>query len=517
MAQMIHDEDDGKIAYRKMDPDSPVYYNDRINILEDLESIKLGEWEVLKNRMREIFLGNEDSDLFFIAHKEDEIVGKPQRLSEVKQKVVLLTQARKHLLHLGENVYKDKYIFLDENYDKRYDGGEHKILGFHFWLYRVVENGIEYMVLSEKKLDSQQHRLKGMKIDLKDSSELTKTLKLKTISNLFLVVEDRPSIQPMSKKDLVEFVKDLDLTQEEFIDFLYTHPDGKIYSHTKEYSKIRVYQELSGKFEGYPLHLIIWGGAGRGKTLELECIENKFEEEQAIFEAGSSTLKGLIPSFSEKPANPGHILKCLRRCLIDEMNKMFDKTTNYENVKGYLGQLNFLLEHKDREIGSGNNNSFRAHATAKLTIATNGFGYRHFVHEHMDVLDPTTLSRVLNLVVNSDEYNFVKQNRLKKNTCKKISKHQFLSIYDSCQNFLVDYDEEKVREIIQKTLEKAEKMSEIWEARSLHHSILLLDGIVKFRCLFHGDVLFRARKEDYEELEKTLLYVMESWTCAVKT
>ena len=150
IAQLIDDEEKGKVAYHKTDPREPIYYNDRINVLDDLESVELGNWEDLKNHMKGLFLGNEKEGLFFIAHKEDEIVGKPQRLYEVKQKVVLLTQARKKFSNPYNEGFKDSYIFLDENYDKRYDGAEHKILGFHFWIYRIVDNGIEYMVLIKK-------------------------------------------------------------------------------------------------------------------------------------------------------------------------------------------------------------------------------------------------------------------------------------------------------------------------------------------------------------------------------
>ena len=514
-AKQIIDEENGKVAHKETDPNEPVYYNDRINVLDDLKSIEFGTWKKVKRYMTKKF--SADGDLFFVAHKEDEIVGKPQELYQVKPKVVLVTHAKKTKYSFGEVVEQFKYIFLDDNYDKRFDGEEHEVLGFHFWIYRVVENGIEYMVLSETKLDPQEHRLRGMKINLKDSSELTKTLKIKTISNLFIVVEDEPSIKPMPKKDLIGFVEELGITKEEYIEYLYTHPDKNVYSHTPKYSRIRVYQELSGKYEGYPLHLMIWGDVGRGKTMELECINNKFMEERGICEAGNSTLKALIPSYSEKPADMGHILKCLRRCEIDELNKMFSKTQNYEIVKDYLGQLNFLLEHKDREVGSGNSNGFRAKATAKITIATNSFGSRTFLHEHIGVLDETTLSRMLHLVVDGNEYSFMENNQLKKSTQQKINNEQFLSMYDSCQNFLVSFDEEKVREIVKKTMDKSGDFKRVWKPRGVHHAILLLDGITKFRCLFDGDTSFRANARDYEELENVLNYIFESWTYPLKS
>ena len=92
-----------------------------------------------------------------------------------------------------------------------------------------------------------------------------------------------------------------------------------------------------------------------------------------------------------------------------------------------------------------------------------------------------------------------------------------MTIYDSCQSFLIDYEEEKVKEIYNKTLTLTkEPMREVWKARGLHHSVLLLDGIVKFRCLFESNKLFKAKQEDYEELERTLIYIIKSWDCPLR-
>ena len=483
-----------------------------INILDDSESKEVNNWGSVKFRMLGIC---KSEGLRFISHKEDEIVGKPERMFDVKKNYILITKAQKK--DSGGEI-KTKYLFLDDPYNRRDDGYEQEVLGLHFWTYRVVENAIEYIVLSEKELDPQQHRLRGMRIDLKDSSEFTKTLRIGTISNLFLAVENEPSIKPMPKEELIDFVQNLGLTKEEFIEYLYTHPrDKKVYGHSENYSKIRVIHELSGKYEGYPLHLFIWGAVGRGKTMELECINGKFDESRGIWEAGSGTLKGIIPSYSEKPANMGHIIKCHRRALIDEVSKMFERTQNYEMVTDYLGQLNFILEHKDREVGSGNSNNVRTQATAKITFATNPFGRRRFLYDHIDLIDSTTLSRILHLCVDKEEYEFIKANKPKKAGHSKINNYQFLSIYDSCQDFLVEYDDERVRDIFKQSVERAKNFREIWEARGLHHSILLLDGIVKSRCLFDGDKSFKAQECDYLELEKTLAYLERSWLFPLKS
>ena len=480
-----------------------------INILDDEESKEFGTWKKVKDKMLKLC---ESGDLTFISHKEDSIIGKPERMFEIKKNFVLITKTEKE--KQGET--KNKYLFLDDHINRRDDGYDIDSLEFHFWTYKIVENAIEYTVLSEKELDPQQHLLRGMKIKVKDLSEVTKTLKVKTLSNLFLCVENEPSIKPMPKDELIDFVKNLEITKEEFIEFLHTHPDGNIYNHTENFSKVRVYQELSGKWDDYPLHLMVWGVAGTGKTKEAECLNHKFDEVKGILEAGNGTIKGMIPSFAEKPSKVGYIIECLRRAILDELNKLIQNTNNYENFTDCFGKLNMLFEHKDRAVNSGNGNNIKVKATAKITLFTNAFGTKAYIYDHSQLMGQSTLSRVLHLGLGQDEFEFIQNNRLKKATQTKINNNQFLSIYDSCQNFLVDYDEEQIRVIVKQSIEDCKNFKTIWKPRALHHTILLLDGIVKFRCLFEGDKSFKTKPEDYFDLKNILKYLCESWLINVK-
>jgi len=60
------------------------------------------------------------------------------------------------------------------------------------------------------------------------------------------------------------------------------------------------------------------------------------------------------------------------------------------------------------------------------------------------------------------------------------------------------------------------QMKEVWKARGLHHSILLLDGLVKYRCLFEGDSDFKAKEGDYKALREMLRYIIDSWECELR-
>jgi hypothetical protein len=89
----------------------------------------------------------------------------------------------------------------------------------------------------------------------------------------------------------------------------------------------------------------------------------------------------------------------------------------------------------------------------------------------------------------------------------------FLTIYDSCQQFIIDFDMVKIKEKFHNSINLSqEPMKQIWKSRGLHHSILLLDGIVKFRCLFQDyDSTFTPKPEDYELLEKILFHMIRTW------
>jgi hypothetical protein len=345
----------------------------------------------------------------------------------------------------------------------------------------------------------------------------------------------------ISKTELIEFTKYLKekygIDQQEFINLTFLHPDGKVYLHSQAYNLIRVAQLLSGKWEGYPLHLMNMGPLAKGKTKELEALDFKFNEDRGICEAGNSTPKVLVPSFKEKPATPGYILDCNRVALIDELMKMINNANSGSRTediaRAALGQLNMLLEHKKRTIGSGNDNSLVTKATAKCIFATNPFPGRVMLKDHLNIIDDTTLSRMLCFVQDKEEQEFVQSNvpfncgytlqhiyidrqengEVGMDIYRGVPTKIYSTIYDNCQNFVSALDLERVRKIFLTLSDfSQEPMKSVWKGRGLHHTILLLDGLVKFRCLFKDfDDTFTAKDEDYELLEALLVRIINSW------
>lgn len=452
--------------------------------------------------------------LFLILSPKDEIEGKAQLIHQNLQSIAMIRKVVKKVKGEDEQI---KYLFIDDKYDQRFDGKTDDVLYIDFYVYRIVYKDRDYYVFSQKKIPNEYCIFKGCKINMDDLSEINTNLKIKKISTIFIVESFESKVKTLDKKDLIEFIKSKEITKECFHNYLFSHPDGNIYDYTDDFNMLRKAQLLSSKINGYPLHLFKMGPVGTGKTTEAEVLDYKFREDQGILEASNSTLKALVPSFKEKPANLGYICKCNRVAIIDEMLKMVEASLGHDmsRVNNYFGQMNMLLEQKNRMVGSGNDNSTKVQSTSKLMITTNNIGNRPTIASHLNLLDTTTMSRMLIWVQDSEEVNKIydKEDIKEYEPCDKIDNDDFLTIYDSCQNFIVDYDKDKCKMIFNTISSLADgKMKDVWRSRGLHHTILLLDGITKHRCLFiDNNSNFKSKKCDYEMLERILVHMIKGW------
>ena len=530
-----------------IDENSENYTSYEINWVDNANT-----WEEVKNLANKFM--NHENRLAFVGHSKDIIKGKPQLIHQTIQRMPVVRKIMKKITKKDKTEDFGIFIkYLGDRYDKRYDGNEVDNISFDFWVYRVIDNGKEYYLLSQNKLTEEYSEMRGMKIDVDDMSGLSDTLKVNKIATMFIVKEFKSAVNILPKDKLIDFSKELKekngWDKQGFMDFIFTHESGNIYDYTSEFNLLRVAQFLSGKHEGYPLHLIKIGPVGTGKTTEAEAIDFKFKEELGILEAGTSRMKVLVPSFKEKPANLGYICNCNRVAIIDELMKMVASSIQNSHIdaNNYFGELNMLLEHKKRLVGSGNDNSTIVKTTAKVCITTNPLPNKQTIYNHLSILDNTTLSRMLIWVQDTEEIEKIyKKEDIRVNSrlyepksrehranpvdssprseffgngiesCDCILGNQyfdFLTIFDSCQSFLSSVDITKIKEIFNKSVELAkEPMKQVWKARGLHHTILILDGIVKFRCLFHDyDKEFKAVDEDYKNLELILNKMIKGW------
>lgn len=544
-----------KLECPLVDPNSPEYTSHEINWIDDIKT-----WKEAKNKALD-FMFTEDR-LVFLAHDKDSCNGKPQLIHQTIQRMPLVrkVQFNKKATKTEPEKLITQWKFIDDKYDKRYDGRELSSLAFDFWVYRLVESGKEYYLLSANPLTEEYSTIKGMKIEMDDMSGISETFRVNKIATIMIVKEFKSAVRVLPLNDLIKFVKEKKETNgwtaEGFQDYIFTHPDGNIYDYCDDFNKLRVAQFLSGKYEGYPLHIMKMGPVGTGKTTEAEAIDAKFKEELGILEAGTSRMKVLVPSFKEKPANLGYICNCNRVAIVDELMKMVASAMQQHiDANNYFGELNMLLEHKKRLVGSGNDNSTIVKTTAKVCITTNPIKGKNKLVHHLSLLDNTTLSRMLIWVQDKEEvdkiyakdgirkvkvpqeemetYVSTAENIVSRgvifsnsliggrdcilgnyqNSSDNTVFYDFLTIYDSCQTFLVDFDMVRVKEIFNKSIgHSKDAMQQVWKSRGLHHSILILDGLTKFRCLFKdSDISFKSNDSDYEQLEKIILHMIQTW------
>lgn len=499
---------------------------------------------------------------FLISHSNNEIKGKAQLIESVQKKInlVKLVVIKIKDKETKEDKYIKKFFFFDEKYDKRYDGPQISSFSMDFWLYRVItEEGKEFYILSQEKLPAETCIFRGMTIEIEDFAEFSRSMKVKSLSRIFMLKDYTPSVCVLPVEELVKYTKERGITEEDWINFLGYHSWETINKFPKEVELLRSAFILSGEKEDYPLHLAIVGPPGTKKSCgHIETIAYKFDESSKIMEGGNSRIKGLSPSFKEKPASIGYLAECERIGFIDELGKMIDfEREKHQVTQGnILGELNFLLDHKKRSVSSGNDNACEIQATAKFLFVTNPCSGKYTLQSHVGILDPTFMSRILWWVQDGGEQkflfspeaiqkfvqpdieqppqhlhknihqNFIKGKREKGINYKKMlggllwckgkvsSREEFLTLFDTCISYNVNVDANEVRRLVNLTIQLAREpmKSSVWKPRAEHHIHLLIDGLVKHRCLFKDyDPTLTPKEEDYSLAELILVRMVKSW------
>jgi len=529
----------------------------QINWLEDSF---WDEWSMIKNKAKKMWghkkeYSGEVPKMFFLSHCQDQIKGRPQLIERVQKKIPLVSCAtRKEKNKEAENgeIEIQSFYFFDDKFDKRYDGSLKETFAMDFWMYRIIsEEGKEYYILTQEELPNEVCTFNGMLVELDDFAEMSKSMKIKSLSRIFFMKDFIPSVKILTPKAIITYTKEREITEKDWLDFLAYHP--KFDSYNRFPGDIEIFKSahlLSSKVDDYPLHLGVMGPQGTRKSKGyIETVAYKFSDNPHIVEGANSRIKGLSPSFKEKPANLGYLVNCNRMGWVDEIGKMVEfELDKHQTTQGnVLGELNSLLDHSSREVVSGNDNSVQAEATAKFCFVLNPISKKRNISEHVGSIDTTTMSRLLWWVQDDAEQSFVKGregiirnpptptqaqdgiillNKDKKGVDLKIlrgdcvcvggkvdNREEFLTLFDTCQSFLCMIDDDKVFELSNVITQLArEPMKGVWEPRAEHHVKLLIDGLVKHRCLFKDyDETFTPKQEDYDLAERILIRMVKGW------
>ena len=197
----------------------------------------------------------------------------------------------------------------------------------------------------------------------------------------------------------------------------------------------------------------------------------------------------------------------------------------------------FHLDHSQRLVGSGNDNEVSIQSKAKFMFVSNPVANRPTIHSHVGLIDLTFMSRLLWWVQDKEEVDYAlsekgiirnsphtytsisyKENR-KKDILLSVcwgdisSRDEFLTLFDTCYSFITTIEDKEVFRISNLITQLAkEPMKSVWRPRSEHHVRLLIDGLVKHRCLFIDyDDTFTPKQEDFDLAERILIRMVKSW------
>jgi len=384
----------------------------------------------------------------------------------------------------------------------------------YFYRYIFKEGDAEYNMLSEKKLDLEESIIQGMILELNDKILVgDKAAFLDTKSLLLFVHDYKTKQQKISTID--ELFKLVDFSREDLLNMLFSHIDArgnlKTFVQPEFINTLILSWLFSGKLN-YPLHINIVGPPSCGKTELLKRLEALFKED--VEDCGNSTIKGLIPSFYGKRPKLGALLSRRRVALLDELLNMIHRSSSGDTDLGTMfTTTNNILEHAKSSYSSGKTNLMGAKMKAKVWSVNNPL--RAMTEEEtINTMPPQFLDRFLMIRYTNNYKLYV--NKLKGVKVLdeiKVKKNVLLSIFDFMQSFLSDFETERVMEITNKVRPLLpEYLLPFFDGRMIsHHIHLVLDGIVKARCLISKDKSFNAIEDDYEVLEKWLKDYARWW------
>jgi len=394
-----------------------------------------------------------------------------------------------------------------------------------FYMYRFLVKQNEdieiYMLLSEKKLELEEYFIEGMLMDLDDFSEVSKFAKIMKKSHVLFVNNVKPSKKIYKNtKELFKVLDNYKINENSFFENLFSVQTGKhklYFQHPRYFEKLIGAFMFSTKYDSspYPLHLIIIGSQGGGKSKVMEALNEKVDENIPIVEGSGSTMKSLIPSFRGDMTKPGALIESNRVCFIDEFFRILMRVDK-DDRENTLTHMNPLLEHKKRRFGSGNN-FLDGNMTSKLFSVTNPV----FGTSNMDFLshklDNSFLSRIMIWYQDKEHYKEIMKKTEKdlKEIRNNIDKNFWISIFDYCNSFKSKFDNKKYMEIYKQGEDLINDLSEqsnnIYNSRYKHHLSCLLDGLIKLRCIFDRDDSFTAKQEDYDTAAEIWFKMLENW------
>ena len=485
-----------------------------INKNKNADIIKLNnkyDFNDIKKVLQEIFKTEETIN--FIINKNIKIKGKiTNKSNDFLNKISLVKIVESRSGSGDQEVLSHNLKFFNEKIDKRFKIVES--FEWDFYIYKMISNEREYLIFSIKPLELQEYEIEGMIVEMNDMADIGNYTKINLkLPVIFVNTAKEKIIKFKDHQHLFDSIPKK-LTEDTLMSYLFSGEDGTYFQHPRYFERLVASFLLSAKYDSspYPMHLLIIGMPGSGKSKVMETLHWKFQENNEITDGSCSTLKSLIPSFkSSISIQTGDLIKSNRLCCVDEFLRILVRIPSEER-EPQLAALNPLLEHKIRNFGSGNY-SFKGIMTAKMVAASNPVYGTSDMIRLANKIDKSFISRLLVYYQDKEHFNYVAEKdetQLIKNKLK-IDNELFISIYDYLNTFKSELNKDKIDKIFNNSLMLLGSDNEdnnfidvrsIYLARYKHHLYCLVDGLVKIRCLCNRDSNFEAIEQDYLDTEE---------------
>jgi hypothetical protein len=317
----------------------------------------------------------------------------------------------------------------------------------------LSDNNIHFIVFSEKPLKLGRCELVGTIIPVFDRKKIGEEAKKNTLIDVIIVSDYKPHIMEITK----EVVNDLKKSFNSH-DAVFENMFGK-FRHPEWFEKLIFSILVTNNNYDYPVHFLMIGPAGSGKTRGLLMPLCRCFDEIAGVVSGTSTIKGLIPSFKESPPTVGHLCKSEKVALIDEFFNFLGGGEYGRKVEGRIdfGQLKDVLDHEEKTFISGNG-SINTKMQSIMIAVTNIKKYQGLIDvpSTCENLDKPFLSRLLIYNQNDQHIEFVNNNKFIVNDIGQdkalpVFNREFLNLFLWLQNEKVSsINSLKVKEIYKK-------------------------------------------------------------------
>jgi GTPase SAR1 family protein len=395
-----------------------------------------------------------------------------------------------------------------------------KELTAKFYIYRFIsDTKQEYIALSPQKIGIGDYIINGVTTPVLDLKNVSESLKITTNhAHIFIHSFEDKIIRYADAEDFRAKLGIMNITKSTIWNVPFTVAGQDKILIYPEWFKWLIWSWIlhtkHGLSNKYPLHLLIIGPKGSGKTQLINNIHHNSLESGQVFSGVSSTLKDIIPSFHHIPPKIGYLAESNRFAFLDEFLRCITRSSSTQDlVDENVALMNDLLEHQQRRAGSGKG-SGTTNMTARILAVTNPVRAVKNVTDLLEKYDTSFLCRWLILWQGNE---FIKTARetpedTLKTTTYKINTSDFISIIDFMQSIKTEYDATRLTKIMNapKVLMN-EKLLDHYNARHRHHIICLLDGVIKARCMIEHDITFKAKEEDYERVTNIWANVIKSW------